>query len=204
MVDEKNEFEDLVETEGLDSDFSTPAPAPAEAEKNEYTENPESLISEGQAGVAYDWSKAPEGTKAPPRKDLGGQTVTLKKADIILPPASREWSMSKSGKVKFKYCTFTLHYDVEGQQEFYSGCRVFERDDGKYSHPSITKDRNNQASNLMGLYADFRGKDINEVNLKEFMAFLNGQPKAVLKSEAVTNPTNGETINKNFVEKFVA
>lgn len=200
MTEEKNEFEDLVETEGLDNDFSASAP---KAEKNEYTENPDSLISEGSAGVKYDWNNAPEGTKAPPRKDLGGQTVTIKKADIVLPPLSREWSVSKSGQTKYKYCTFTLLYDVDGQQEFYSGCRVFERE-GKYSHPSITKDRNNQASNLMGLYADFRGKDINEVSLKEFMAFLNGQPKAVLKSEAVTNPTNGNVVHKNFVEKFVA
>lgn len=200
MSEEKNEFEDLVESEGLDNDFSAPAP---EAESNEYTENPDDLISEGNAGVAYDWTKAPEGTKAPPRKDLGGQTVTITKAEIILPPPSREWSLSKSGQTKYKYCTFKLHYSADGQQEFYSGMRVFERE-GKYSHPSITKDRNNQASQLMGLFADFRGLDINEVSLRDFMAFLNGKPKAVIKAESVTNPTNGETIQKNFVEKFVA
>lgn len=199
MVDEKNEFEELAQTEsGLDEDFSAPT-----SDYEETPEDDESLISEGNTGQTYDWSKAPEGRKAPPRVDLNGQTVTIKKADIVLPPLSREWSLSRDGKVKFKYCTFTLFYDKENQQENYSGCRVFERE-GKYSHPSITTDRHNQVSNLMGLYADFRGKDIAEVNLKEFMAFLNGQPKAVIKTQTVTNPTNNEVIQKNFVEKFVA
>jgi hypothetical protein len=195
----KNEFEDLVESEGLDNDFSEEIPG----KSNDYTETQDDIISEGSAGQKYDWSKAPEGTKAPPRVSLNGMTVTIKKAEIVLPPIDREWALSKSGKIKYKYCTFRLFYDKEGQQEFYSGVRVFERE-GKYSHPSITRDMNNQASKLMGLYAKFRGKDINEVSLKEFMAFLNGQPKAVIKTETVVNPQTNAKIEKNLVDKFVA
>ena len=197
---EKNEFEELAQSEGLSDDFSETAPS------NEYEETPgqdENLISEGNSGQKYDWSKAPEGRKAPPRVDLTGQTVTIKSADIVLPPLSREWSLSRDGKTKFKYCTFTVFYDKENQQENYSGLRVFERE-GKYSHPSFTRDGNNQVSELIKLYAEFRGLDMNEVNLKDFMGFLNGKPKAMLKSRSVTNPTNNETIQKNFVEKFVA
>lgn len=200
MTEDKNEFEELAQTEGLNDDFSETAPT------NEYNETPgedESLISEGNTGQKYDWSKAPEGRKAPPRVGLNGQTVTIKEADITLPPAGREWALSRDGKVKFKYCTFTIFYDKENQQENYSGLRVFERE-GKYSHPSFTRDRNNQLSNLIGLYADFRSIDINEVNLKEFMGFLNSKPKAVIKTESVINPTNNEKIEKNFIEKFVA
>ena len=194
MADEKNEFDDIsVEEETVpEQEFSKPVTGQ------------DDLISSGTAGVKYDWSQAPEGVKAPPRVVLNGKTVTIKKADIVLPPKNRDWVKSRSGTSEYKYCTFVLYYDVEGQQEFYSGVRVFRRDDEMYSHPTIMRDRKNQASKLLGIYADHKKKDINEVSLREFMGFLNGQPKAVIKTEDIMNPTTNETIKKNFVESFVS
>ena len=84
--------------------------------------------------------------------------------------------------------------------------RVFKREENgqdKYSHPTFTKDRKNQASKLMGLYADYKKKDINEVSLKEFMAFLNSKPKAKINAQDVTNPQTEDVIKKNFVGEFV-
>ena len=43
-----------------------------------------------------------------------------------------------------------MYYDKEGQQEYLSGVRVFQRDGEKYSIPTMTRDRNNQASKLLG------------------------------------------------------
>ena len=192
MVEEetKNEFDE----------FSVDEEAPvAEVSGVPTTEN---MISAGNAGVVYDWSSAPEGVKAPPRVPLDGKTVTINKADIILPPLERHWDKTKAGDKEFKYVTFTLFYDKEGQQENFSGCRVFNRD-GKYSHPTVTRDRKNQVSKLLGLYADYKKKDINEVSLKEFMGFLNSKPRAVIKTEDVTNPVTEAVIQKNFVGKFV-
>jgi len=197
MTDEKsenNEFDDL----GVDDDVP----------EKSFSETPEQedMVSKGSAGTVYDWNSAPAGIKAPPRVDMDGKIVTIKKAEIILPPKDREWQKARTGTSEYKYCTFALHYDFENQQEFHSGVRVFKRDEnGKimYSHPTIMNDRKNQSSKLKGVYADFKGKDINEVSLKEFMAFLNGQPKAKIKSEEVKNPTNDEVVRKNFVEKFV-
>jgi len=197
MTEEKNEFDDL----GVEED--TPEASFSETPE---TSSSDEMISKGAAGKVYDWNLAPEGVKAPPRVDLNGKIVTIKKAEIILPPESREWQKSRSGTSEYKYCSFILFYDIEGQQEFHSGCRVFKRDENgkvKYSHPTIMRDRKNQSSKLLGVYADYKSKDINEVSLKEFMAFLNGQPKAMIKTEEVTNPTNGDVIKKNFVEKFV-
>lgn len=187
--EEKNEFDEL-ETEN-----APPA---------EFSEVPESnnLISSGQAGTVYDWKTAPEGVKAPPRQNLDGKMVTIKKADIILPPASKPWEKTRAGDKEYKYCSFILYYDIEGQQEFYAGIRTFNRD-GKYSHPSITRDRKNQSSKLLGLYADFKKKDINEVSMHEFMNFLNSKPKVRIKTEDVINPATGETIKKNFVGEFL-
>ena len=192
MTEEKNEFEDLSAEE------STP-----EQEFSETPDGQEEIIASGSAGTVYDWNKAPEGTKAPPRIDLDGQELILKKADIILPPADREWQKTKGGDKDFKYCTFVLSYEKDGQQEFYSGLRVFKREENKYSHPTLTRDRKNQASKLFGLYADYKKKDINEVNLKEFMAFLNSKPKLKIQTEVVENPENGNKITKNMVGSFV-
>jgi len=191
--EEKNEFE------SLDTEESVP-----DKEFSEVPAKQGNLIDSGSAGTVYDWTNAPEGVKAPPRMDLDGQEITIKKADMILPPADRKWELTKGGDKEFKYCTFVLYYDIDGQQEFYSGVRVFKRGDGdKYSHPTITRDRNNQASKLLGIYADHKSKDINEVSLREFMGFLNSQPKVEIKAEEVRNPSTDETIKKNFVGKFV-
>ena len=191
---EENEFD------SLDTEDSVP--------EQEFSEMPESsgsesMIDSGSAGTKYDWQNAPEGVKAPPRIDLDGKEVIIKKADIILPPADKKWELTKGGDKEYKYCTFVLFYDTDGQQEFYSGVRVFKRDENKYSHPTMTRDRKNQASKLLGLYADFKNKDINEVSLREFMGFLNSQPKVVINSQDVVNPQTNETIKKNFVGKFV-
>ena len=189
-MSEENEFENLSEDEAPEAEFQD-------------VPKGQGMIDSGSAGTTYDWSKAPEGVKAPPRVDLNGKEVILKKADIVLPPADRAWEKTKAGDKDFKYCTFVLYYDEEGQQEFYSGVRVFRRDGEKYSHPTITRDRKNQASGLLGLYADFKEKDINEVSLKEFMGYLNSKPKVKIATKDVTNPTTNQTIKKNFVGGFV-
>ena len=192
---EKDEFKEL--DTGTETEEKVP-----EQEFSGVPGEKEKMIASGSAGVVYDWSTAPEGTKAPPRINLDGKEVVIKKSDIILPPKDREWDKTRAGDKEYKYCSFILYYDAEGQQEFYNGVRVFNRD-GKYSHPTITRDRNNQASKLLGLYADFKEKDINEVNMREFMGFLNSQPKAKIKATPVTNPKTGEEIHKNFVGEFV-
>lgn len=191
MSDEKNEFENIEVSEETGDDFSI------ESEDNE------DLISSTNTGTIYDWSTAPEIVKAPPRIDLNGKELTINKAEMRLPGIDKPWSKTKAGDKEFKYCTFTLTYDYEGQQEFYSGVRVFKREDGKYSHPTLTRDRKNQVSKLLGLYADFKKKDINEVSLKEFMGYLCSKPKIKIVSEEVINPKTNEKIRKNLVGKFL-
>jgi hypothetical protein len=191
-----NEFENNVE-----EDFPEPTSTVSTTINTQ-----EDLISSGPAGTVYDWSKAPEGVKAPPRIDLDGKTVTIKKAEIILPAENLPWLLTLDKKKEFKYCKFTLYFDYQGQQESYAGVRVFLRDENgvkKYSHPTITRDRHNQASRLLGAMADYKGLDINEISLKTLLGFLNGLPKAVIKKETVKNPETGQTIEKNIIEKFV-
>jgi len=165
----------------------------------------EDIIMSGTAGTKYDWTKAPEGVKAPPRQNLDGQVLTLQKVDLILPPINTKWDLTKSGDKEFKYVSFIMYYE-NGQQEFYSGVRTFKRVEGgvvKYSHPTITRDRMNQASKLLGIYADYKKKDINEISLREFLAFLNSAPKVKIKCDEVKNPQTKEVVVKNFIGEFV-
>ncbi len=192
MVNETNEFDDL----GIDE----------AAPDQEYSDDKktESMVSAGAQGEVYDWSKAPEGTKAPPRIDLDGKTVTIEKAEIVLPNSNKPWITAKNNKqIFYKYCMFCLHYDIDGQREYVSGVRVFKKDDGKYSHPTIKNDDKTQSGRLKLAYATLKEKSINDVSLKEFMAFLNGKPKATIKVEDVENPETGATVKKNLPGKFL-
>jgi hypothetical protein len=188
-----NEFEDVKE----ENEFLDGGDVPPTIEKQD------DLISASGRGTVYDWSKAPDAVKAPPRINMNGKTVSITKADILLPPTTDDWEKTRDGTKNYKYCRFILYYDFEAQQEALSGVRVFKKDDNKYSHPTITRDRNNQASALLGLYADKAKKDINEISLREFLGFLNSKPKAVIKVAQVKNPATNETINKNIIEKFI-
>lgn len=194
----KNEFEELEEDfvpKQINSDDVVPV-----------TQDGNKHVAAGSAGMVYDWTQAPTGTRQAPRKDLSGQIVTITKAEIILPPLEQKWDLTKDKTKETKFCTFCLHYDKEGQSEYYSGLRVFKRIvDGKeyYSHPTATRDRKNQASALLGAYADFKKKDINECSLHEFLAFLNSKPKAKIVVVTTTNPTTEKTVDKNLVCEFV-
>ena len=198
--------EENIETTNEFDDFSIDEDMPPTAEAQGVPGGTENMIDSGGSGTVYDWNTAPEKVRAPPRVDMDNSEVTIEKADIVLPPKDREWLKSRDGKTEYKYCTFTLYYSKDAQQEFYSGVRVFKRDvngEVKYSHPSMMRDRKNQASKLLGVYADYKKKDINEVSLKEFMAFLNSKPKARIKVDVVKNPQTNEEIRKNMVSEFI-
>lgn len=188
-----NEFEEFA---AGDDETQTPFVKGAESSADD-------LISKGDQGVAYDWSKAPDVSKAPPRVNLDGQTKIISKMEITLPPMSREWSKTKDGKNEYKYCKFTVFFDG-GQQEDYSGMRVFKRDGNKYSEPTFPRDGMSQVSKLLCTYAKFKKIDPNEVKLREFYLFLNTKPKAKIVSETVRNPKTNETFKKNMIVEFVA
>jgi hypothetical protein len=190
---EKNEFE------GLDDDA---APEQTFSEGNKSDD----IMASANRGLVYDYNTAPDTVKAPPRIDLNGKLVTIKKADLIFQPIDSKWELTRDGTKEFKFCQLTLYYDLAGQQESIAGVRTFKRVEGKdikYSHPTIPRDRQSQASFLMGLYADYRKKDINEVTMKEFLSFLNSSPKAMIKTQQVLNPKTKQEIKKNLIEKFV-
>lgn len=172
--------------------------------KDEQEQNNEEMIDEGSQGQEYDISKAPKSAKGPERENLDNKEVTITDMKLILPPKDSPWKTSKDGKTKYKQCIFVLFYDNEGQREYYSGVKVFDRSkDGivQYSHPSIQPNVSTQASNLLKKYAEYKGKTSEEISLHEFFNFLKSKPKALVKQKGFEY--DGKTTNKNIVEKFI-
>lgn len=199
-----NEFEEMYNTD----DFNDETPV----ENTNKTQNTgdapastDNLVSGGDSSLQYDITKAPTTTRGPEREDLDGKEVVIEKVEVILPKPEIPWTTAKNNpNVKYKSCQFILHYNINGQREYYSGMKVFERVDNgvaKYSDPTIQDNGTNQASQLKKVYSDFKGKKSEEVSLHEFLSFLNSKPKAVIKNTPFTY--DGKTTNKNIVTKFV-
>ena len=195
-----NEFEELEDEETMPETFSKTSEGTTE-------EKSDDMVSVNQNMVTFDWKKAKDLTaKLPPRADLNNKEVIIENAEIKIPDETQPWQLTRKKDKEVKYCSFIVRYNIDGQGEYYSGSRVFKKvikGETKCSVPSITKDLKNQASELMGLYAEFKGKNINEVSLYEFMNFLNSKPKAILKAVEVENPQTGEKVKKNLVAKFI-
>ena len=183
---EPNEFDTLDDSPNIEGQSSEEREAPTGNEE-------------------FDWQNASKEGKAPQRIDLDGKEVTIEQAKIILPKEEDEWLPTRAGNKHYKYCQFKLYYSFEGQQEFFSGVRIFKDETKKTgrSEPSIMRDGKNQASALLCKYAELKGKTPAEVSMFEYMSFLNSKPKAVLKSVEFENPQSGKKISKNMVDKFI-
>ena len=160
----------------------------------------------------FDYTKLPDTPgKKYERVELNGQTVTIKHAEIQLPKTSDEWVKSRKGETFYKKCNFIVEFDTpNNDREYYSGVSVFKQDNGTTSNPSINVPKNKtQASQLFNKYKDYVVAKENitpevfdeKYGLKHFMAFLNSNPKAVMKTEDVEFDDN--ITRKNFVDKFI-
>lgn len=199
-----NEFEDMYNTDEFDNEKSESSIEEQDEQGADPSQTEDDMIARGERGQVYDITKAPKTAKGPDRIDLDGKEVEITKVELVLPPADAPWKLSKNGKVKFKSCIFALYYDSEGQKEYYSGVKVFERVQNgvaKYSDPTIQNNATTQASHLKKTYADFKSKTSEEVSLHEFLSFLNSKPKAVIKGKEFEY--EGNIAKKNIVEKFI-
>src|SRR6056297_1194562 len=175
-----------------------------EDEQEQKKEEAESMFDEGSKGQEYDISKAPKNSKGPERENLNNKEVIITDMKVILPPLDSPWKIARNNKTEYKSCIFILFYDNEGQREYYSGIKVFNRSkDGvtKYSEPNIQADATTQASQLLQTYAKFKGKTAEEVSLHEFFNFLKSKPKALIKQKEFKY--DKKITKKNIVENFI-
>ena len=200
-MEKENEFEKMYGAEDAfnGDDFENDS-----VEVNEQPTDADDLIASGSSGLEYDFSKASKTTKGPDRINMDGQTVTITDAKIILPKPESDWQLSKQKTVRYKPCQFILFYDNEGQREYYSGVKVFEREDKgvkKYSEPVIQNNADTQASELKKAYATYKNKKPEEISMNEFLSFLLTKPKALLVSKEFKY--DNKVTNKNIVVKFI-
>jgi len=201
-----NEFNDMYNKDDFNKEeVNSDAEQPAQTDNDN-----EGQIVSGSSGELYDFSKAPKTTKGPERIEMDGKEVTVSKIELKIPSEDTPWELSKSKTTKYKKCIFSVFYDDEGQKEYYSGIKVFERkvnNVSKYSDPAIQNGGTTQVSQLKQTYAEFKGKKVEEVSLHEFFAFLNSKPRAVLKLkdfEFFDEKTNKKVITKkNIIDKFM-
>jgi len=201
-----NEFNDMYNKD----DFNGNDEVNSDAAQSAQTTDNDSPIVSGSNGELYDFSKASKTTKGPERIEMDGKEVTVSKIELKIPSEDTPWELSKSKTTKYKKCIFSVFYDDEGQKEYYSGIKVFERkvnNVSKYSDPAIQNGGTTQVSQLKQTYAEFKGKKVEEVSLHEFFAFLNSKPRAVLKLkdfEFFDEKTNKKVITKkNIIDKFM-
>ena len=141
------------------------------------------------------------------RVDLDGKTVTIAKAQLFEADTSEEPTQALKNKSQEYYkANFILHYETENEdREYISGVVQFVQRDGSLSpHNFWYPGAQNQAAKLWEAVADFKQKEPSKLSPREFMAFLNGKPKAVLKAKSFKNPTTGDNTTKNMVSHFVA
>ena len=178
---------------------------PAQPEKQP---TPTSATPVGE--VDYDkFSDTPVGLmKKYERPDLNEQTVTIAKVQLFEanqdePPLSA----LKDATKKYYKCDFIIHYETANQdREYISGVRQFVQRDGKTLSPHSFwyEGTETQIGDLWVKVATFKGKKPDELSPREFIAFLNGRPKAVLAYKGFKNPETGATVKKNVVDRFVA
>ena len=153
----------------------------------------------------FDWKNAPDFVKAPPRVNLGGKTVTIAGADILLPNERIPWERTRRGDKEMKKAPLVIKYDVDGQVEYLSGMRFFKNSDGTTGNvPGFDRNGTSQVANLFRLYAVSKKKNVESVTLKEFMEWLNSRPKVVVDSREFTNIATGEKVHKNIPAVIVA
>ncbi len=135
---------------------------------------------------------------------LDGQTVTILRAQIFLADTTQPPKEAMNDKTKKYYpCNFIVSYQTDNQdREYYSGVIQHINRNGQLSEPNFWYEgAENQAANLWKAVAKFKNKDPKELSAREFMAFLNNKPKAVIKTYDIK--FKGVVTKKNLVEHFI-
>lgn len=185
---EKNVFEEM-EAEGSVQDNDTVEP-----------------ISNG-AEIDYDkLSNSAVGDKVKyERVNLDGKTVTVLKAQLFAADTSQEPEKALNSDAKKYRTNFIVHYDTENKdREYISGVIQFvNRDGGLSEHQFWYPDSNSQVASLWEKVAEFKNKKPEDLSPREFLAFLNNKPKALIESKKFQYPGK-PAVHKNVVAKFVA
>jgi hypothetical protein len=140
------------------------------------------------------------------RQDLDGKTVTILKATLFNADTKEPVIEALKDKTKkYHKCNFIVYYDTENQdREYMSGIIQFVQKDGTLSpHQFWYEGAENQVAHLWEAVASAKNVKPEDLSPREFLAFLNNKPKALIKKQSFKNVANGGTVNKNMIDKFI-
>ncbi len=216
----ENDFGNELSEDSIDNDFDD-VPNVADTDEvpaSDFDDNlpaeEESLVEESGNLKEFDWEGARANAKAP-RVDLNGKTIKVTEVKTLIPGLDEPWKKPMTGTVHYKECILKVFYDDEGQQENYSGMRVFpsKKNPEKYGLPTVDNNLNDksgapkarltQATKLLRAYAEHAGKELKEVRASDLIGFLKTKPSAIIEKQPFTNPETGKTVEKNIIVKFV-
>lgn len=149
------------------------------------------------------------------RQNLDGQTVTIDSFEIQAVNINEPTQKLQNGTTEYWKNSIKIVYDTENEdgmqdREYISGARQFKQTDGTASpisfwYPDAMKQT--QVAELWEKVASFLGKEPDRLSPREFNAFLNSKPKAVIESVAYDNfgakPGEPKKVYKNMVKEFV-
>ena len=200
---EENFFEEQEKTNSVSSNDDANVAEAIQKVSEEQNNEPEDSV--------FDYTKlSKEPGKKYDRKELNGQTVTIKGAKILNPTKADEWGLTlKKDKATKKY-GFLIEYDTENNdREYMSGLQGYKNDDGSLGDPTLYFEGKNQVAKLFQAYRTFvMAKDNVDIEtfktkygLHKFVAFLNSNPKAII--ETVDIDFMNKIHKKNLVKSFV-
>lgn len=140
------------------------------------------------------------------RENLDGKIVPILKATLFNANTTEEpITALKDPTKKYYKCNFIIYYDTPNQdREYVSGVIQFQQKDGTLSaHQFWYEGAENQLASLWEAVAIAKNVKPEDLSPREFMAFLNNKPKALIKQKEFKNITAGGMVKKNMVEKFI-
>ena len=200
---EENFFEEQEKTNSADSQDDANVAEAIQKVSEEQNNEPEDSV--------FDYTKlSKEPGKKYDRKELNGQTVTIKGAKILNPTKADEWGLTLKKDKETKKYGFLIEYDTENNdREYMSGLQGYKNDDGSLGDPTLYFEGKNQVAKLFQAYRTFvMAKDNvdaetfkDKYGLHKFVAFLNSNPKVII--ETVEIDFMNKIHKKNLVKSFV-
>ena len=115
------------------------------------------------------------------RENLDGKTVTITKAEILLPRIHDRdgndlvQTAKENKKVKYYNSRLVVHFDYNDQQESIPGIKYFvdAKTNLPQQYPAIPRNGRSQAAKLFNMVAQKMGKNPEDVTDFQFISFLN-------------------------------
>jgi len=180
----------------------------SESKPIEKEEKPVKKMEREQEKIS--WKSLPQTSQTKNVLENGKEAVILS-ADIFSSGKVEKKAGNDGNEFLIEKCSILIEIEQNGviAKEYYGGCSRFIDEQGNagpvsFMKPSkFTKGKKPFTLKLYEKYLEFTKKQESDAELYHLMEFLNTKPKVIVKVVEVDNPSNGTTVDKNFIESFI-